>query len=89
MNGWNSQCAYFKERSSREHHDMTPAVIITDRAVARVKLQSRRFWKAIRLKYLRHQGPKELAIAFALDDAEPVVGAAEAAVGMQINILEV
>lgn len=88
LNGWSSESAYCKERTSKPFFEMTENIGVTDRAVARVRIQSRRLWKAIRCKYLKNMGPKQLALEFGVDDAKAIVGNAEAAVGWEINTLE-
>ena len=89
--GYDSQAVFVNDPRGRGFEELSGEIEITDKAVARVKLEGdKRRWKVIERIYLRKMSIVEVArdLHVSIGTADALLWAAKSAVGRYINDLE-
>lgn len=77
-------------QNDRGFIEISPEIEMTDRAVARVRIEKRWKWRVIQMAYLGRKGDKEIALSLgkSLKVVRQMLWSAKSAVGRQIMVLE-
>ena len=91
MGSTGSTVGYLQERQDKSHDcDMTDEIAITERAVARTKIEDRAYWKVIARYYLGRLSCIEIALQFRVSEhgIKGLLLQAKSRIGEHIAVME-